>query len=164
MQRLKSGNRARVQWSCSWRSLRVMQTPTFLGCIPSQEMQLLKQHQLRHWVTLTKAEAEIASSQTCSSPPNTSTLDTQVPLSFHIFPSSGGIQLSLSTVYPEIKMKKLPCNSSSTDLQGNKGLLMGQLVTCTACLLPGSPWFSVLFQRSAPGPYPMLLSTSLINF
>lgn len=106
-----------------------MQTPTFLGCIPSQEMQLLKQHQLRHWVTLTKAEAEIASSQTCSSPPNTSTLDTQVPLSFHIFPSSGGIQFSLSTVYPEIKMKKLPCNSSSTDLQGNKGLLMGQLVT-----------------------------------
>lgn len=50
-----------------------MQTPTSLGCIPSQEMQLLKQHQLRHWVTLTKAEAEIASSQTCSSPPNTST-------------------------------------------------------------------------------------------
>lgn len=164
MQRLKSGNRARAQWSCSWRSLRVMQTSTFLGCIPSQEMRLVKQHQLKHPVTLTKAAAEIASSQTCSSPPNTSTLDTQVPLSFHILPSSGGIQFSLSAVYPEIKMKTLPCNSSSTDLQGNKGLLMGQLVTWTAHLLPGSPWFSVLFQRSAPGPYPKLLSTSLINY
>lgn len=101
-----------------------MKTPTFLRCIPSQEIRLLKQHQLRHWVTLTKAAAEIASSQTCSSPPNTYTWDTEDPLSSHILPSSGGILFSLSTMYPEIKMKKLPCSSSSTDLQENKGLTL----------------------------------------
>ena len=103
---------------------RDMQTPTFLRCIPSQEMRLLKQHQLRHWVTLTKAAAEIVRSQICSSPLNTSTWDTEGPLSSHILPSSGGILSSLSTMYPEIKMKMLPCNSSSTDLQGNKGLTL----------------------------------------
>lgn len=134
-----------------------MQTPTFLGCIPSQEMRLLKQHQLRHWVTLTKAVAEIASSQTCSSPPNTSTLDTQVPLSSHILLSSGGILFSLSTMYPEIKMKKLLCNSSSTDLQGNKGLTLDGPVSNLHSPL-GSQFCSL------PGPYPMLLPTSLINF
>lgn len=101
-----------------------MKTPTFLRCIPSQEIRLLKQHQLRHWVTLTKAAAEIASSQTCPSPPNTYTWDTEDPLSSHILPSSGGILFSLSKMYPEIKMKKLPCSSSSTDLQENKGLTL----------------------------------------
>lgn len=144
-----------------------MKTPTFLRCIPSQEIRLLKQHQLRHWVTLTKAAAEIASSQTCPSPPNTYTWDTEDPLSSHILPSSGGILFSLSKMYPEIKMKKLPYRGSHLQLTCRKTkdlLLMGQLVTCTARLLPGSPWSSVLFQRSAPGPYPMLLSTSLINF